>query len=270
MSLRKTLLLLANAALGTVVHGVVGAQIPALIETHCADCHSGEDPDGDLDLDALFAPAGKRDDAFAARLEAMAQRVRARTMPPPDDVEPLADGQRRALVTALAEHAPVRPGARVATMRRLTRRQYERSVRALFGIRWRARDLLPDDATAHGFEGIGDVQNVSPLMFEKFLDAAGDVATAVLADDRATARTFGDGALGDRTIDAALRDLLPRAYRRPVEADEVRALTDVHAASLARGAPVAAARHAVLRALLASPSFLFRAEHGRADDPARL
>ena len=153
-----------------------------MLERHCVDCHSGEDPSGGFDLGALLAPATKRGGRFGEQLSAMAQRVRGGTMPPPEDAEPLSANDRSALVQELAELAPRSPGARVATMRRLTRRQYEQTVHALFGIEWSARDLLPDDASAHGFEGVGDVQNVSPLMFEKYLDAAEDVATAVVED----------------------------------------------------------------------------------------
>ena len=243
----------------------VGCQQVTMLEQHCLDCHSGAEPSGDLDLEALLAPEAEQGRGSGEQLLAMARRVRGGTMPPPEDAEPLSAGERRALVAELAALAPKTPGARVATMRRLTRRQYEHTVQALFGIEWSARDLLPDDASAHGFEGVGDVQNVSPLMFEKCLDAAEDVATAVVDDPDAAARLFGDG-----DAEAWLRGLLPRAYRRPVQADEVRELVADHAALERRAGSVAFARRGVLRAILASPSFLFRAEVGRAERPAEL
>ncbi|MFN3242856.1 MAG: DUF1592 domain-containing protein [Planctomycetota bacterium] len=259
------LLLFPAIAWSAIAPAALRAQLPELIETHCADCHSGDDPAGNVDLDAVFAPDARRAADFGRHLEAMARRVRARTMPPPADVEPLAADQRRALVTLLADLAPRVSGARVATMRRLTRRQYEHTVQALFGLRWQARDLLPDDATAHGFEGIGDVQNVSPLMFEKYLDAATDVAARVCGDAGAIAELFGE-----RDLEHALRDLLGRAYRRPATDEEVAELAADHLALRERGKGEADARQALLRAVLASPSFLFRAERGRDEQPWRL
>ncbi len=274
MSCRSLLLTFAVGTLPIAAAMAQGAgaperpAVPALVERFCAECHAGPDADRDLDVTTFFGP---QHDAVAAgpfveKLDLVVRRVRGRTMPPPDaDELPTAD-ERRALIAEFARLAPRRPGARIATMRRLTRRQYERSVVALFGLPWRARDLLPDDATAHGFEGVGDVQNVSPLMFEKYLDAANDVATGVLGDTAATARVFRDGV----ELAAALRSLLARAYRRPVAADEVAGLVADHAAMLARGLDEPQARHALLRAILASPSFLFRAETGQVDAPQLL
>lgn len=224
----------------------------------CGECHGGPDAEGGFELSSLLpqsagAAAGKGDRERLERLLLAASRVRGRTMPPSDEDESPTYRERAAILAALSRLAPRRPGARVATMRRLTRRQYEHTIRALFGVRWRALDLLPDDATAHGFEGIGDVQNVSPLMFEKYLDVADHVASAVIADEGASARLFGSA------IDGGwLSAFLPRAYRRPVAAAEVEALRADLAQATGRGASRAAARHAVLRSVLASPSFLFR------------
>ncbi|MCA8952433.1 MAG: DUF1592 domain-containing protein [Planctomycetes bacterium] len=257
--------LVGALALRAVPAQGAAAVVPPPFVRWCAECHAGADPEKGFDVEVLFAPNARDATDFDARLELAVRRVRGRTMPPPDEVEPPSDEERRALVVGLAELAPHRPGARIAVMRRLTRRHYERSIEALFGIRWQARDLLPDDATVHGFEGIGDVQNVSPLMFEKYFDAALDVATAVLADEAARVRTFGAGDLAD-----ALPTLLRSAYRRGVDADEVQAQLGDFAAMRARGLTVEAARSALLRAILTSPSFLFRVEIGRPEDPAEL
>ncbi|MGE3172103.1 MAG: DUF1588 domain-containing protein [Planctomycetota bacterium] len=245
------------------------ASLPPVVATHCAECHRGPDAERDFDVTALFT-AGAADAAdFDRRLELAVRRVRARTMPPPDEVEPPADGDRHALLAALTGQAPPRPGTRVSTIRRLTRRQYERSVEVLFGVPWHAHDLLPDDASAHGFDGVGDVQNVAPLLFEKYLDAAASVAAAVLADPAARRRALGDGA-SPTALARALPDLLRRAWRRPVGAAEIDELLADHAALRASGVAEDDANDALLRTVLVAPSFLFRAEVGQQDAPWQL
>lgn len=245
--------------------------LPEPVEKWCTACHTAPDPEGGFDIDALFQPGLSEPDELATHLELAVQRVRGRTMPPPDEAELPSDAERRDLIEALAALAPRTPGARVATMRRLTRRQYEASVEALFGLRWPAANLLPDDPTAHGFEGVGDVQNVSPLLIEKYLEAATAVATAVLADPVAAAAALGDADSAVAGVErGALRGLLRRAFRRPVDAEEVESVLESVAALDAQGMPRSAVRHAALRMVLVSPSFLFRTERGRPDARASL
>jgi hypothetical protein len=141
----------------------------ALVATHCAECHSGPDATRGFDATALFAaPTNDATDAAAAARRERAQqallRVRSHTMPPPDaDAQPDATA-RRALVAAFAALTPAEPGARVASARRLTRLQYERSVRDLVGVQWSARDQLPEDPRVHGFDTIGDASGVTPAL----------------------------------------------------------------------------------------------------------
>lgn len=257
----------APALLAAALAPFAPAQLPALVEVHCAGCHTGPDAERGLDVAALFAPGAAASPDFGERLLLAVRRLRARTMPPSDAERLPDDAERRTLATLFARLAPAQPGARIASLRRLTRRQYEHTVHDLFGIDWRARDLLPDDASAHGCEGLGDVQNVSPLLFEKYLDAAGSVATAVLDAPAAAAAAIGADEL---QLASALSGLLRRAFRRPVDDEEIAEWLADYDALRARGASVADARHAVLRALLVAPSFLFRAEVGQPDAPWRL
>lgn len=242
--------------------------VPDLVEQHCGGCHTcsdedqGDDVDGDFDIGALFAPSVAKDEDYVARLSLAVQRLRSRTMPPPDEEQPSA-GDRRALAALLSRLAPAKPGERVATVRRLTRRQYERTVRDLFGIDWRVGDLLPSDSPAHGFDGQGDVQNMSPLLFEKYHDAAAEVATAACKGPR-----------GAEVLPAPMRDSLPvllrRAFRRPVAPSEVEERLADAERLRAAGLTDDEVRHAMLRSILMSPAFLMRPEFGQPDNAGRL
>lgn len=237
----------------------------AMVERFCGACHVGDDLDGDFDLEFLFAPGVIKNDEYVEQLTLAVQRLRSRTMPPPDEPQP-DDAQRRELVALLAGQAPAEAGQRVATVRRLTRRQFEYTVQDLFGVEWRAEHRLPRDASAHGFVGQGDVQNMSPLLFEKYHDAAAEVATVVLAQEDARRVLFAD----DKPLAASLPRVLRRAFRRPVSDTEVaERLADVAVMTKA-GLSTQEVQHAVVRSILVSPSFLLRAEFGIADDPRRL
>jgi len=200
------------------------------------------------------------------RAQTALQRVRSRTMPPPDADEQPDPAARAALVAAFASLAPAEPGARVASARRLTRLQFERSVRDLVGVSWSARDQLPEDPRVHGFDTIGDASGVTPSLFEVYVRAASAIADAVLADPQRRERAFP--AAMPRAD--AIQQLLRRAFRRPPHDDEVAdrvALFDD--ASAATGSDERALA-AVLQSVFASPAFLLRTEVGRVDAPARL
>ncbi|MEZ5962706.1 MAG: DUF1592 domain-containing protein [Planctomycetota bacterium] len=242
---------------------VCAQELPPLVATYCGGCHTGTEPEGEFDVDALFA-GGLGPDTDARASEAV-QRLRARIMPPADEPQPTG-GERVALAAAFAALQPSDPEARVATVRRLSRVEYERTVRALFGIAWDGAALLPSDPSASGFDNQGDVLNVSPLHFEKYLDAADAIARAVVADAAARARAFGSG----EDPRAALARLLEQAFRRPPSAEELAERLQLVADLEQRGVAADDARAAALRSILASPAFLFRSENGSPDAPWRL
>jgi hypothetical protein len=72
-------------------------------------------------------------------------------------------------------------------MRRLNRAEYNNTVRDLLGVTFRPADDFPSDDVGYGFDNIGDVLSLSPLLMEKYLDAAEKVAhQAVVAPEWGT------------------------------------------------------------------------------------
>lgn len=238
--------------------------VPPLVDRHCGDCHRGADAEEGFDLDALFA-TGVADGARERAGQALA-RVRSRTMPPVDEPDPPTAEERRALALAFADVVPADAEATAVTMRRLSRREYANTVRDLTGVAYDAHERLPPDPRAYGFDNVGDVTSVSPLLFERYFEAAGAIAAAMVADADLCARAFA----ADRPPAGTLGPFLARAFRRPVTAVELQERVDLHDDLLAAGRSRTAARIAVVQSILASPQFLFRAEAGRAGDPGRL
>ncbi|MBL8809477.1 MAG: DUF1587 domain-containing protein, partial [Planctomycetaceae bacterium] len=67
-----------------------------------------------------------------------------------------------------------------STLHRLNRAEYNNTIRDLFGLSITPADKFPQDDVGEGFDNIGDVLSVPPLLMEKYLDAAEEVASAVI------------------------------------------------------------------------------------------
>jgi hypothetical protein len=69
---------------------------------------------------------------------------------------------------------------RSKSLHRLNRAEYNNAVRDTFGVRVRPADTFPTDQRDHGFDNIADVLSVSPILVEKYFEAARLVADAAL------------------------------------------------------------------------------------------
>lgn len=66
-------------------------------------------------------------------------------------------------------------------LRRLNRVEYENTVRDLFDVNVSVREMLPEDAVSQGFDNVGAALNISPVLIERYLEAADAVLNAALA-----------------------------------------------------------------------------------------
>ena len=62
------------------------------------------------------------------------------------------------------------------TLRRLNREEYNNTIRDLVGVDFRPADDFPSDDVGYGFDNIGDVLTLPPLLMEKYLAAAESIA----------------------------------------------------------------------------------------------
>ncbi len=199
-------LVLALSALGAAQRPVPQAPKPAqdpfepraarFLATYCAECHSGESPEGEFSIEsAARAPIDALDDWREIRRE-----LHARRMPPRKALRP-PDDERAALLSELeqflARHAPpIDPGT--VTLRRLNRNEYRNSVRDLCGVEFDAQGHLPPDEVGYGFDSIADVLSMPDILFERYVDAAQAICErAILVHDPANppTRRFADAEL---------------------------------------------------------------------------
>lgn len=79
----------------------------------------------------------------------------------------------------------------VCAYRRLNRNEYDNAVpHNLLGVNFRPADDFPSDDVGYGFDNIGDVLSLPPLLMEKYLDAAESIARqSIIAIDPKTPRS---------------------------------------------------------------------------------
>jgi len=149
-----------------------------LVERYCFDCHSGDAPDAGLSLERL--DGGAQFQQHRPEWKKVLDHLRSGAMPPEDSEMP-TDAEREQLAgwveARLAEFrcdGPIDPGW--VTLRRLNRDQYRNTVRDLLGVDFDPRASFPPDTLAYGFDNNADILSMTPLLLEKYLDAAHEIA----------------------------------------------------------------------------------------------
>ncbi len=157
--------------------GALAAGIPVqrFIEEHCAECHDAETKKGNLDLTAL-KPDFADTDTFA-RWVKIHDQVESGEMPPKKKPRPQAK-ETAAVTTWLrdslvgAERKKLADEGRTG-IRRLTRAEYENTIRDLFDMPGIALSGdLPPDGSAHGFDNNADALDISHVNLAKYVEAA--------------------------------------------------------------------------------------------------
>lgn len=170
-------------------------QVQPLLTKYCVDCHGGNEPESDLAFDKLAEPAaavGQKDAWLKAR-----EYLRSELMPPKGEEQP-TPGQRKAMIAWIeaqflgVDCTLARDPGRV-TIRRLNRTEYNNTIRDLLGVDFHPADDFPADDVGYGFDHIGDVLSMPPILLEKYLAAAEEVverAIYVHTPDKTPRQTF--------------------------------------------------------------------------------
>ncbi|MCS7469984.1 DUF1592 domain-containing protein [Stieleria sp. ICT_E10.1] len=245
--------------------------IAPFLENHCVVCHSGDDFEGEVSFDRFDDSANIQDNYDF--WEKVLRLVVEHQMPPADQTQP-TDDEIASLGRAIEFEFDAfdctsvkRPGR--VTIRRLNKSEYNNTIRDLLGLDLRLADNFPSDDVAHGFDNVGDVLTIPPILFEKYLEAAATIAEKALADEQAKKRVLPrEAASDDEQVAVArenVRQFASRAFRRPITEDESERLFGIMRNAFERGAPRDEIFQTVVAAILIHPNFLFRVE--RDPDP---
>jgi hypothetical protein len=160
-----------------------------LLEKYCFDCHAGDRAEAGITLDTYRESRAKTHERKA--WVKVLRQLQGGAMPPLDAEQPsraeLATLERWITGFALVPDCSKgeRPGR--VTVRRLNRAEYDNTVRDLFGINIRPADDFPSDDVGYGFDTIGDVLSLPPVLLDRYIDAADAVARAAIASTDADA-----------------------------------------------------------------------------------
>lgn len=153
-------------------------RIAGFFTNYCLDCHSSDDPPGGVDLEAFSNQAAFGDHAKVA--EKVIGVITNFEMPPeempqpsPEERERLAEWINAEIDCALCS-GPADPGR--VTIRRLNRAEYNNTIRDLLALEFQPAEDFPADDVGFGFDNIGDVLSLSPLLLEKYLSAAEEIS----------------------------------------------------------------------------------------------
>ena len=244
------------------------------LRTLCAECHSGKESRGSFNVDTLVSqlPLVVNGEHWNNAI----QQIKVRSMPPAD-AEPIPDAQRRELLAWLTAYfrdfdyqSIDRPGNEPA--RRLTRQQYNHTVRDLLGADVRPADRFPADMSASsGFRNSANSLFFQPITLERFVGAAEfavDSALPLVPKTAEHKQAWQHLLQNDPTLrspESVIKRFASRAFRRPVSEEQLRPLLNHYQTKRQQSQQPRQALRDVLKVILISPNFLFHSEQP-ADD----
>ena len=153
-------------------------EIEPILSDYCYDCHAEGEKKGNVAFDEF-----KSDNALTGAHDlwlGVLKNMRAGLMPPAKKPQPSAE-ERRKIEEWIKFEAfgidPKNPDPGRVTVRRLNRAEYRNTIRDLMGIDFHSEVEFPPDDTGYGFDNIGDVLSLSPILLEKYLTAARAIVT---------------------------------------------------------------------------------------------
>jgi hypothetical protein len=161
------------------------ADAKPFLAKYCTGCHGLEKQKADLNLEAFSENVALYKDREI--WETVRDLLVEREMPPEDKTQPTEE-ERIHIVQFINEELAKfdcdeigRPGR--VTIRRLNRAEYDNTIRDLMGVDFKPADDFPLDEVGYGFDNIGDVLSLSPILMEKYLTAAEQVVTKAIVSE---------------------------------------------------------------------------------------
>lgn len=155
------------------------------VEKYCSKCHSQDDPQAELVL-TRFSDS----DAILRERKIwmnVIKQVQSSSMPPKEEQLPSSSESEKFVehIKAIFDHADrnAKPAAGRVTMRRLNRLEYKNTIRDLIGVDFDPTSEFPSDDIGYGFDNIGDVLSLPPVLMERYLDAAEGILSRAITPE---------------------------------------------------------------------------------------
>ena len=246
-----------------------------LLQAYCFKCHGDGSKKGDVELGGFTDSASVRRQPRLWRT--VLEQLNDRLMPPEGKAQPSAD--ERAKLIATIHDVLASPGGAAGaqrdpgkvTARRLSRAEYNNTIRDLLGVETNPADIFPaDGGGGGGFDNNADTLFVPPVLMENYLRAAAE-SLEQAERELIFATRPGGNVTEDDAARESIRAFASKAFRRPANSDEVNRLFALYAGARQRGDAWEKSVKLALKAALASPQFLFRIEREEnAKEPWRI
>jgi hypothetical protein len=159
-----------------------------LLQNHCSDCHSGDEPEASVDVLSVDSLDQMRTNP--SLWDQIRGVVRIGAMPPPDygqmEVEDREQLDRFFYEVLHVADCDLNSAPPPVTVRRLNAREYDNTIQDLFGIELEPSKIVGfvSDQVGNGFDNQGEVLTLSPLALEKYFAAAELISETVIISDR--------------------------------------------------------------------------------------
>ncbi|QEL20341.1 DUF1592 domain-containing protein [Limnoglobus roseus] len=157
---------------------VFETKIKPFLTTYCTSCHNSDKQAGGIALDTYLSEAHAKKDPKT--WEMVLETVQSGEMPKKKAKQPTKAekeffvGWVESTLTKKVDcTAPKDPGR--VTIRRLNRAEYNNTIRDLCGVDFKPAENFPSDDVGYGFDNIGDVLSVQPILIEKYMAAADSI-----------------------------------------------------------------------------------------------
>lgn len=156
------------------------SEVVPILDRYCYDCHGYGSDKGGVVLDEFGSDGELRDYRLWHRA---LKNIESGLMPPSDEDQP-SHADKEVVLDWIKRKAfqldPQNPDPGKVTLRRLNRVEYRNSIKALLDYDFDTTAEFPADDTGHGFDNNGDVLTISPMLLEKYLDAAQKIIGATV------------------------------------------------------------------------------------------
>ena len=156
-------------------------EVLPLLEEYCYDCHGDGAQKGGFAMDELISLGNFEE--HHETWDRVWKNAYNRNMPPANVDQPQDREISKILSWIEKESFQYNPGQidpGHVVLRRLNRTEYENTIKDLFQVTIDAKNYFPADDTGYGFDTIGEVLTLSPLLMEKYMGMAEIVMEKIL------------------------------------------------------------------------------------------
>lgn len=222
-----------------------------ILRQFCFDCHADGAEEGDFSLDEDDFPSPTAMLTDTQTWWSVLKNVRSDVMPPEGEDQP-SEAEKRLLFDWITQNVfssasvPTDPGP--GALRRLNRLEYKNTIRDLMGVEFDTSVEFPPDDSGDGFDNNADALSISPLLAEKYIEAAREIV------ERAVPKT-------SRVIPVQLIEA--EAFDTDTDSKSERLSFDEAATATARFEIADDANYQVVVPILIDGSFNFNASRSR-------